>query len=424
MHGGSTPARQMGADQGMRVIPLQRLPAALAGVPSGARVVAAGNFATPRTLLTAVDGVLDRYCLHLLNAQLGLPRRPGVRHETAFVGPGVRSDPDLIYVPCRLSMVPLLYAAHCPPDVVLLHTSTPRRGTVSLGIEVNVLPAAIAAARAGGGLVIAQANPQMPYTFGDAQLPLDAIDVMVEVDEPLPTHAPTGSRERSRLVGERIADLIPDGATVQLGIGAIPDAVLSRLTGRSGLRVWSEMISDGVLDLHECGALDRSTPIVASFAFGSLALYRWLDGNEGVRMLRTECTNDPAQIASQPLMVSVNAALQVDLFDQANASRIGARIHSGFGGATDFTVGALHAPGGQAIVGLPSWHDASDSSTIVPLLSSPVTSVQHSHVVTDCGVASMFGRSQREQARSLIDRAAHPAARDHLAEQGHLLGLT
>jgi len=407
----------------MRVIPLEQLPAALSGVTSGSRIVTSGNFATPRTLLTAVDSILDQYRLHLLNAQPGLPRRPGVRHETTFVGPGVRDDPDLVYVPCRLSMVPLLYGTHCPPDVVLLHTSTPRRGTVSLGIEVNVLPAAIAAARAGGGLVIAQANPQMPYTFGDAQLPLDAIDVLVEVDEPLPTHTMAAPRERSRVVGERIAHLIPDGATLQLGIGAIPDAVLSRLTERSGLRVWSEMISDGVLALHECGALDRTDPIVASFAFGSSDLYRWLDGNDGVRMLRTECTNDPARIASHPLMVSVNAALQVDLFDQANASRVGTRIHSGFGGATDFTVGALHSPGGQAIIGLPSWHDKSDSSTIVPLLGSPVTSVQHSHVVTDWAVASMHGRSQREQALNLINHAADPAARDHLTEQGRLLGL-
>jgi len=187
--------------------------------------------------------------------------------------------------------------------------------------------------------------------------------------------------------------------------------------------VWSEMISDGVLALEQRGATDRARPIIASFLFGSPELYRWVDGNPRLRLLRTETTNDPGMIARQPAMASINTALQVDLFAQANANHVGGRIYSGFGGQTDFTVGAMHSRGGHAVIALPSWHDKSDRSSVLPVLSGPVTSFQHSALVTEQGCATIFGRSQRDQAKEIIERIAHPRARDDLREAAGLLGL-
>ncbi|MFM8896840.1 MAG: acetyl-CoA hydrolase/transferase C-terminal domain-containing protein, partial [Actinomycetales bacterium] len=197
----------------------------------------------------------------------------------------------------------------------------------------------------------------------------------------------------------------------------------AELLGRKGLRIWTEMFSDGVLGLHRAGALDPDVPITASFIFGSAELYQWLHLNRGVQMLRTERTNDPAMIAKQARMTSVNAALQVDLLDQANASRIKGRIYSGFGGSTDFIVGALHSRGGQSFIALPSWHPKANVSTIVPMLTEPVTSLQHSYVATEQGIAEIFGRSERDQALNIINQAAHRDAREFLTDQAGALGL-
>src|SRR6202035_2043942 len=165
------------------------------------------------------------------------------------------------------------------------------------------------------------------------------------------------------------------------------------LGDRRRLRVWSEMVSDGVLRLEQAGALDRDHPVAASFLFGSEELYRWADRNPRLRLHRTETTNDPVLIARHDRMLSLNTALQVDLFAQANASWVRGRIYSGFGGQTDFIVGALHSPGGHAVIALPSWHPKADTSSIVPLLDTPVTSFQHSAIVTEQGCAFLFGRS-------------------------------
>ncbi|MDQ5975912.1 MAG: hypothetical protein QG661_3121, partial [Actinomycetota bacterium] len=161
----------------------------------------------------------------------------------------------------------------------------------------------------------------------------------------------------------------------------------------------------------------------ASFIFGSAELYEWIHLNKWIRMLRTERTNDPGQIARQARMTSVNAALQVDLFDQANASRVKGRIYSGFGGSTDFIVGALHARGGQSFIALPSWHRKADVSTIVPRIQEPVTSFEHSAVATENGIASVFGRSQSERVVNIIERAAHPDAREELREAAASMGM-
>ncbi|MCK9894152.1 acetyl-CoA hydrolase/transferase family protein [Frankia sp. AgB32] len=377
-------------------------------------VVASGNFASPAVALRAVDEVVASYRLFVLNPQPGLPARPGVSHVTPFVGPGMRGLATLEYVPCRLSLVPLLFAGPYRPEVVVLHTSLPAGGRVSLGTEVNILPAAVEAARAGGGLVVAQLNPDMPYTFGDGELPVDLVDLAVEAEQPLPSPAARVVGEAARAIGERVAALVTDGATLQMGIGGVPDATLAALTGRRGLRVWTETFSDGVLDLDRAGAFDTGADLVTSFLFGSDELYRWVDRNPRVRLLRTETVNDPGRIARQPAMTSINTALQVDLHAQANASYVRGRIWSGFGGQSDFVAGALHAPGGHAIIALPSWHARTDTSTVVPALTEPTTSFQHSYIVSEHGTAALWGRSLRDQARAIVAHVADPRARDEL----------
>jgi acyl-CoA hydrolase len=385
--------------------------------------VVSGNHATPWQLLSEVDALLPSYRLWALNGQHGLPDRDGVVLETSFVGPGQRRSPSLYYVPSRLSLVPSLFESLQVPDLVLVHTTTPRDGKVSLGIEVNVLPAAIEAARAHGGVVVAQVNPRMPWTGGDALVDLADVDLLVEADGPLPQSPAALVDESAARIGALVAERVGDGATLQAGIGAVPDAAMRGLLERRGLRVWTEMFSDSVLALEQAGALDTGVPLVTSFLFGSPELYAWVDGNDRVLMRRTEVTNAPAAIGANPAMVSVNTALQVDLFGQANASRIDARIHSGFGGQNDFIVGALHSPGGQALIALRSWHPKADCSTIVPLVDEPVTSFQMSAVITEQGVAEIFGRDQRTQARQLIEQAAHPSVREELWEEAAALGL-
>jgi acyl-CoA hydrolase len=408
----------------MRLVSEEMLSRHLAALPTPTpRVLVGGNGATPWQALRLVDAALPSYRLFVLNAAAGIPERAGVVHETPFIGPGMRGRDGLQYLPCRLSLVPALLRTTTPPDVVVVSTSAPRQGTVSLGIEVNILPAAIEAVRSRGGLVIAQVNRFMPYTYGDAVIDLEDIDFAIEVDEPLPEPPDRAVDEVSHRIAEQVAGLVPAAATLQLGIGGVPDAVLVALRARRELRIWSEMISDGVLALEQQGALDRDVPVVTSFAVGSRALYDWLDGNRRVVFSRTERTNDPAVIARQPAMTSVNSALQVDLFGQANASYVHGRAYSGFGGQTDFIVGALHAHGGKAIIALPSWHARADVSTIVPTLCEPATSFQQSFVVTDQGVAQLWGASQHEQTRELIDNAAHPDARESLREHARRLGL-
>jgi len=409
----------------MQVISIEQLEQVLVALPDlQPRVVASGNHAAPHVLLEALERSVERYRLFMLAAPAPLPARDGVIFETPFVGPGMRDAGDrLDYLPMRLSLVPRLFATIRAPDVVLLHTSTPRAGKVSLGIEVNVLVAAVEKARARGGLVVAQLNPRMPYTFGDSELDGSLIDLAIEVEDELGSPAPGDGHEQAERIAELVAELIEDGCTLQLGIGQIPDATLRALAERRRLAIWSEMISDGVMALDRHGSLEASRPIVCSFLFGSPEFYEWVDENPRIRMMRTETTNDPARIAGHKGMVSVNSALAVDLRDQAGASHIRGRLYSGFGGQPDFVVGALHSLGGHAVIALRSWHEKSDSSTIVPLLPDPVTSFQHSAVITEQGCAQLFGRSQRAQARLIIEHAAHPDARDWLREEAASVGL-
>lgn len=388
------------------------------------RVVAGGNAATPWTLLQLLDEAVPLFELFMLNAPRGIPTRPGVSHVTPFVGPGMRGSSGLAYLPARLSHVPRLFALRFVPDVVLVTVSAPIAGSWSLGAEVNILPAAMEVCRAAGGVALAESRDDMPFTFGDGRLRVDDLDAVLATTAPgrsAPKVPSAGPDIVS--IGTQVAARVRSGSTLQLGIGAIPDAVVPRLAGRHRLGVWSEMVSDGILDLDQAGALDRDRDIVASFAAGGARLMAWLHENPRIQMLRTETVNNPGRIAANPQMTSINTALAVDLFDQANASHIGSRLYSGFGGQSDFVVGAMDSPGGQALMALRSWHPRADVSAIVGLLEGPVTSFQHTAVITEQGTADVMGRDAKAQARNLIERAAHPSVRAELWEDARELGL-
>lgn len=407
----------------MREITIDQLKQVLSGLGAKPRIIASGNFATPHSLLQVAAASIEEFRLFMLNAHPGVPDREGIEFESPFVGPGMRGSARLTYIPCRLSLVPVLFRDHHLPDVVMINTSVPRNGKVSLGTEVNVLPAAIEAVRARGGLVIAQCNTEVPYTFGDSEIDFDLIDFAIGVSEPLAEKPTSNLDDVASRIGETVSTLVGDGSTLQLGIGAIPDSVVAKLVSRKNLRVWTEMFSDGVLGLYRAGALDTDEKITASFVFGSRELYDWVNLNEQIQMRRTEITNNPALIAKQRQMTSINSALQVDLYDQANASHVRGRIYSGFGGSTDFIVGALHAAGGKSIMALPSWHQKANVSTIVPRITEYVTSFQHSHVITEQGIADCFGHSEKQQANNLIRQAAHPSAREELLAAAATMGL-
>ena len=389
------------------------------------RVVASGNAAVPWALLGLLDAAVSRYELFMLNAPHGIPFRPGVTHVTPFVGPGMRATPGLSYLPARLSHVPHMFTTHFVPDVVLVTVSEKVADRWSLGAEVNILPAAIAACREADGLVLAESRADIPFTYGDGDLLHDDLDgvLAAPTSHRQHTHTVLPPADEVRRIGDLVASRVASGATLQLGIGAIPDAVVPHLTGRRRIGLWSEMIADGILSLHDAGALDRDRELVASFAVGRPALMSWLHLNPQVRMLRTETVNNPGRIAANPQMTSINTALAVDLFDQANGSHVGSRLHSGFGGQCDFVVGAMDSVGGQAIMALRSWHPKADVSTVVGLLEGPVTSFQHSAVVTEHGTAEIMGWDAQAQARHLIDTAAHPSVRRDLWEDAAELGL-
>ena len=222
----------MGVVQTISLDELQRHLAAIEGIP---RVVVGGNAATPWLVLDALDRSIERYRLHQLNSPVGIPVRSGVIAETSFVGPGMRHHPALQYVPSRLSMVPVLFQRTLPPDVVVLHCAPARDGMLSMGIEVNILPAAVDACRARGGLVIAVINSRMPYTFGDSQISTEAIDLAVEIDFELDSLQERTPDDDSIVIAERLAAMIDDGSTLQMGIGSVPDSTLRALASRREL---------------------------------------------------------------------------------------------------------------------------------------------------------------------------------------------
>src|SRR5512143_1812895 len=407
---------------------------AVSVVKSGARVFIHSVAAAPRRLIEAMTAragelrVVEIVSLHTEGpAPYAAPElAKSFRVNALFVGPNVRravEEGRADYLPVFLSEVPSLFRAGILPlDVALVTVSPPdRHGYCSLGVSVDVARAAVQTART----VIAQVNPRMPRTHGDGIIHVDAIDYLVEVDEPvheLPAHQIS---DAERAIGRHCAELVDDGATVQIGIGAIPQATLSALSDHHRLGIHTEMISDGVVDLVEKGVVTgeakRVHPgkIVAGFAHGSRRLYDFLDDNPLVAMLDIAYVNDTAVIRRNPKVTAINSAIEVDLTGQVCADTIGDLQYSGVGGQMDFIRGAALSEGGKPIVALPSV-TSTGKSRIVPALATGaavVTTRAHVHfVVTEHGIADLFGKNLRQRAAALI-AIAHPAHRDMLAAE-------
>jgi acyl-CoA hydrolase len=344
-----------------------------------------------------------------------------------FVGANVRravnQQGSADYVPVFLSEVPALFRQDLLPlDVALLHVSPPdKHGFCSLGVSVDVSNAALERA----DLVIAQINPKMPRTHGDGLIHVDQIDHGVEVDAPIPEASRPQLTDVERAIGRNCAELVENGATLQMGIGAIPDAVLAALDGHERLGVHTEMFSDGVIDLVEQGVVTGEEKavhpgkIVSSFAMGTRRLYDFLDDNPLVAMLDVAYVNDTGTIRRNPKVTAINSAVEVDLTGQVCADSIGTYQYSGVGGQMDFIRGASLSEGGKPIIALPST-TRTGISRIVPYLkqgAGVVTTRAHVHyVVTEHGVANLYGKSLLERAEALI-RIAHPDHREDLQRE-------
>ncbi len=347
------------------------------------------------------------------------------RHRALFVGSNVRdavNEGRADFVPIHLHEIPgLITSGRLIVDVALIHISQPdEHGFCSFGVGVDATKAAAEHART----VIALVNQQMPRALGDSFIHVSKLTHVVEVDEPV-IELPMVSRvsDVARAIGERIASLIPDGATLQMGIGEIPDAVLLFLKDKKHLGVHTEMFSDGLVELFEMGVVtnERKTlhrgKIVTSFVIGTRKAFDFVDNNPFMEFHPNEYVNDPFIIAQNDGMVAINSALAVDLTGQVCADSIGTKIYSGFGGQLDFIRGAARSKGGVPVIALPSTAKGGSISRIVDTLlpgSGVVTTRADVHyVVTEYGIADLYGRSLRERARQLIN-IAHPDFREQL----------
>ena len=345
-----------------------------------------------------------------------------------FVGSNVRkaiNEGRGDYLPIFLSEVPNLFRKNILPlDVALVQVSPPdKHGFCSLGVSVDATRAAVQKAKK----VIAQVNPQMPRTHGDGMVKVSRFDAMVEYDTPLPEFKLNHPGEIERKIGQYCSELVEDGATLQMGIGAIPDAVLKALTNHKDLGVHTEMFSDGVMELVRKGVINgrlkkkHPEKIVSSFLMGTQELYDFVDDNPQVAMLDVAYVNDTAVIRKNPKVTAINSAIEVDVTGQICADSIGTYQYSGVGGQMAFIRGASLSQGGKPIIALPSV-TGHGISRIVPFLkkgAGVVTTRAHVHyVVTEYGIANLYGKSMRQRAKALID-IAHPDHREKLEEQTH-----
>ena len=401
-------------------------------VKDGDRVVVGHACGEPPTLVESLvarapelRGVEVVHMVAMGPARYAQPGMEGsFRHNSLFVGASTRkavSEGRALHTPCFFSEIPRLFSWKIlPVDVTLMQVTPPdAEGFCSLGVSVDYT---LAAARSDR-VTIAQMNRFMPRTLGE-KIHLDEIDCIVEKDEPLIELKPPVIGETERAIGENVAKLIEDGSTLQLGIGAIPDAVLLFLKGKKDLGIHTEMFSDGVVDLAEAGVVtNRKKTIntgkfVATFLMGTRKLYDFVDGNPDVVMRPVDYTNDPAVIGRHDNMVSINSALQVDFMGQVNAEMIGRNQFSGVGGQVDFVRGASRSKGGKSIIALPSTAARGTVSRIAPALDAGAavsTSRNDVHyIVTEYGAADLRGKSIRERATALI-AIAHPGFREQLA---------
>jgi 4-hydroxybutyrate CoA-transferase len=413
---------------------------AMASVQSGDRLYLAGGAAVPKELIggltrraSQVENVEITHILTFADAPYVQPQYQGsIRVNALFIGPNVREavqTGQADFTPIFLSEIPGLFRnGQLPLDVALISLSLPdEHGFCSFGVEVGTTKPAAESAR----IIIAEVNRQMPRTLGDSFIHVSRLHHIVEVDYPLPDAPQGGSSERHLRVGRHIAEMIPDGATLQMGIGSIPDAVLQNLGQHKDLGVHTELFSDGVIDMVEAGVITcaRKTfhpgKIISGFLFGSQRLYEFVHNNPIIELHPTDYVNDPFNIAQNDKMVAINSALQVDLTGQVCADSIGPRIYSGVGGQVDFIRGAARSKGGLPIIAFLSTAKKDAVSRIVPLLNKGagvVTTRNDVHyVVTEFGVASLYGKTIRQRAKELI-QIAHPKFRDELTAAARELG--
>jgi acyl-CoA hydrolase len=400
-------------------------------IKSGDRVFVHGVSATPVQLVQAMtdrhQGLKDVEVVHLHTEGPAPYAAPEYKDSffvnALFAGANVRkaiNEGRGDYVPVFLSEVPNLFRNEIMPlDVALIHVSPPdKHGYCSLGVSVDVTIAAVQTAK----YVIAQVNPNMPRTHGDGQIHVSKIDALVEVDDAIPEQIVPEPDETELKIGKNCASLIDNGATLQMGIGAIPNAVLKSLTGHKNLGVHTEMFSDGVIELVKQGAINGKKKkihpgkIVSGFVMGSRKTYDFIDDNPSVAMLDIAYINDTAVIRRNPKVTAINSAVEVDLTGQVCADSIGTYHYSGVGGQMDFIRGASLSPGGKPIIALSSTTNKG-ISRIVPFLkqgAGVVTTRAHVHyVVTEYGIANLYGKNLGQRAKALVD-IAHPDHREEL----------
>ena len=414
---------------------------AVGSIKSGQRLFLTGNCSVPQKVLAALvnrapelRSVEIIQVLTIGGTDYVAPAMEGhLRVNTLFISENVRkavNEGRVDFTPCFLSEIPLLFKnRHLPLDVALVHVSPPdEHGFCSFGVEVGVTKTAAQAAR----IVIAEVNPNMPRTLGDSFIHVSKITHIVPVDYPLPETPMGDPSDLASRIATHIASLVPDGATLQMGIGGIPDAVLRQLTGHKHLGVHTEMFSDGIISLVESGVIDgemkslHQGKIIAGFMLGTKKLYDFVHDNPVFEMHPTEYVNDPFVIASNDRMVSINSAIEVDLTGQVCADSIGTRFYSGVGGQVDFIYGASRSNGGVPVIALPATASIKGElvSKIVSTLkvgAGVVTTRNHvRYVVTEYGVAELYARNIRQRARALINIAA-PEFREELEKKAYEL---
>ncbi|MCC6929699.1 MAG: acetyl-CoA hydrolase/transferase family protein [Gemmatimonadaceae bacterium] len=407
-------------------------------ITSGMRVFCHGAAATPQPLLAALAerGDVDGVRLYHMHTEGAAPwTAPGIaeriRSVALFCGPSLRepvADGRADFVPVFLSDIPSLFAnGIIPLDVAIVQLSPPDgHGYCSLGTSVDCARAAVDSAR----FVIAEINEQMPRTHGNTAIPFERIDAFLYSNRPLPGHAPTGEGDVEARIGEIVAGLVEHRATLQMGIGAIPDAVLARLHDKKDLGIHTEMFSDRVVELFDSGAITNRFKqvhpgrIVTSFVNGSQKVYDFVHDNPLVEFHPCDRTNDTALISRNPKVTAINSAIQVDITGQVCADSIGPRIYSGIGGQMDFVRGAARSRGGKPIIALPSTAAGGTVSRIVAELAhgaGVVTTRGHVHwVVTEYGAVNLHALSLRERADALIS-IAHPDFRSELRRDAQQL---
>ena len=411
---------------------------AIARLSSASRVFVHGAAATPAPLIAALVRRRDLenvtlYHLHTVGpAPFAQAEQEGRFYSVSlFAGPPVRqaiAEGRADFVPVFLSDIPGLFRdGGIPLDAALLQLSPPdRHGYCTLGTSVD---AALAAARSAP-LLIAEINDRMPRTHGNTLVHLDELAAFVHTDRPLHEHTARSPSPVEEAIGAHAAALVPDGATLQMGIGAIPDAVLRRLVDKHDLGVHTEMFSDGVVDLAEAGVITNRQKhvhpgrIVTSFVMGTKRVYDFVNDNAFVEFHPCDRTNDTALIRKNDHAVAINSALEVDLSGQVCADSIGFRIYSGIGGQMDFIRGSALSRGGRPIIALPSTAAGGGLSRIVPALQAGagvVTTRGHVHwIVTEYGAVNLFGLSLRQRGEALIS-LAHP---DFRADLNRALAVT